>query len=250
MVLKIDIFPCLTDNYGFLIRDEASGKVACIDTPEASKIIARVEALGWGGIDYILNTHWHPDHGGGNAEVQAHFGCPIHGPPEMRQRWPLDHEVAAGDVFMLGETRLDVIALPGHTHGMIAYIDHAGGNAFISDCLFALGCGRMFEGTPEQYWGSLLKLCELPPETVLWSAHEYTLANLKFTESLGMSDALAARGAKVRGQRERGEFTVPARLSEELATNPFLVYPMREKGFAAQAAKFGELRAAKDSFVP
>lgn len=248
MVLKIDIFPCLTDNYGFLIQDEATGKVACIDTPEAARIIARVEALGWHGIDYILNTHWHPDHGGGNAEVQARFGCPIYGPAEMRKRWPLDHELVAGDVFMLGETRLDVIGLPGHTHGMIAYIDHTGGNAFISDCLFALGCGRMFEGTPQDYWQSLLTLCALPPETVLWNAHEYTLANLKFAESYGIDAALAARGAKIRAQRDRGEFTVPTLLSEELATNPFLVYPMRETGFAAQAAKFGELRAAKDNF--
>lgn len=248
MVLKIAQFPCLTDNYGFLARDEATGKVACIDTPEASKIIAKVEELGWPGIDYILNTHWHPDHGGGNAEVQARFGCPIYGPPEMRQRWPLDHELAEGDVFMLGETRLDVIGLPGHTHGMIAYIDRTGGNAFISDCLFAMGCGRMFEGTQEDFWNSLLKLSALPPDTVLWSAHEYTLANLKFAESLGVDAALAARGARVREMRDHDQPTVPMRLSEELTTNPFLVYPMREKGFAAQAARFAELRTAKDNF--
>jgi hydroxyacylglutathione hydrolase len=131
---------------------------------------------------------------------------------------------------------------------MIAYLDHAGRNAFISDCLFALGCGRMFEGTQEDYWSSLLRLATLPPDTVLWNAHEYTLANLKFAESYGIDAALAARGAKIRTQRERGEFTVPTRLSEELATNPFLMYPMRERGFTAQAAKFGELRAAKDAF--
>jgi hydroxyacylglutathione hydrolase len=106
----------------------------------------------------------------------------------------------------------------------------------------------MFEGTQEDYWSSLLRLATLPPDTVLWNAHEYTLANLKFAESYGIDAALAARGAKIRTQRERGEFTVPTRLSEELATNPFLMYPMRERGFTAQAAKFGELRAAKDAF--
>lgn len=247
MALKITIFPCLTDNYGFLIQDEASGRVACIDTPEAGKIIARAEAMGIN-IDVILNTHWHPDHGGGNAEVQARFGCPIHGAEEVRKRWPLDHVLKPGDVYQLGETRLDVIDLSGHTNGIIAYIDHAGGNAFISDALFPLGCGRMFEGTPRDYWASLLRICELPDHTVLWSAHEYTLVNLKFAESLGNDPVLAARAEKVRGQRERGEYTVPTTLAEEKATNPFLRYPLREKGFEAQAAKFGELRRLKDEF--
>lgn len=248
MALKITVFPALTDNYGFLAEDSASGLVACIDTPEASAIFAAVERLGLNGIDYILNTHWHPDHGGGNAEVQARFGCPIHGPEEVGEHWPLDHIVAPGDVFMLGETRLDVIDLKGHTHGIIGYVDHAGGNAFIGDCLFPLGCGRMFEGTREAYWQSLLRLCELRDDTTLYSAHEYTLANLKFAESLGATPALAARAEVIRARRERGEYTVPSRLAEEKATNPFLYYPLREKGFDAQAARFAELRAAKDGF--
>lgn len=247
MALKIHIFPCLSDNYGFLIEDQASGKVACIDTPEAAKIIAKADELGLM-IDYILNTHWHPDHGGGNAEVQAHFGCPIYGPEEVRKRWPLDHVLKPGDVFQLGETRLDVIDLSGHTLGIIAYVDRAGGNAFVSDALFPLGCGRMFEGTKEAFWGSLARLCDLPDDTVLWSAHEYTLANLKFAESLGVDEALKARGDRVRAMRERGEFTVPSTLAEEKATNPFLRYPMQEQGLEAQAAKFGELRALKDDF--
>ena len=247
MALKITIFPCLTDNYGFLVQDAATGKVACIDTPEAGKIITLADSMGLN-IDVILNTHWHPDHGGGNAEVQARFGCPIYGAEEVRKRWPLDHVLKPGDVYQLGETRLDVIDLAGHTNGIIAYIDRAGGNAFVSDALFPLGCGRMFEGTPQDFWASLLRLCELPDDTVLWSAHEYTLANLKFAESLGTDAALAARAEKVRAQRERGEYTVPTTLAEEKATNPFLRYPLQEKGFEAQAAKFGELRAAKDNF--
>ena len=247
MTLKIDIFPCLTDNYGYLIRDEASGQVAAIDAPEASKIIARADALGWS-VDVLLNTHWHPDHGGGNAELKAHFGCPIYGPAEVGKHWPLDHIVEAGQTFQLGETTLDIIDLSGHTLGLIAYVDRAGGNAFISDCIFPLGCGRRFEGTPQQFWGSLLRLCELPDDTVLWGAHKYALANLKFAESLGTFPALDARGADIRAKREAGQFTVPSTLAEEKATNPFLVYPMREDGFEAQAAKFAELRAAKDDF--
>ena len=106
----------------------------------------------------------------------------------------------------------------------------------------------MFEGTPQAFWTSLLRLCELPDDTVLWSAHEYTLANLKFAESLGIDAALAARAEKVRRQRERGEYTVPTTLREEKATNPFLRYPLQKKGFEAQAARFAELRAAKDNF--
>ncbi len=247
MALKIDIFPCLSDNYGFLVKDEATGKVACIDTPEASKIIARAESLGWH-IDYILNTHWHPDHGGGNAAVKAHFNCDIYGPAEVAGHWPLDHVVKPGDVFQLGETALDVIDLGGHTHGIIGYLDAKGGNVFVADCLFPLGCGRMFEGTPQQFWASLSRLAALPGDTVIWSAHEYTLANLKFAESLGTDDALTARGQRVRRVREAGQFTVPSTVAEETATNPFLVYPLREKGFDAQAAKFAEVRAAKDNF--
>lgn len=248
MGLKIDIFPCLSDNYGFLATDEATGITAAIDTPEAAKIIARVEERGLPGLDFILNTHWHPDHGGGNAEVQARFGCPIYGAEEVRKRWPLDHVLKDGDVFMLGETRLDVVGLGGHTLGVIGYFDYAGGNAFVSDVIFPLGCGRMFEGTAEQYWGSLLKLAELPDDTVLYSAHEYTLANLKFAESLSGDDVLAARGDEVRSKRERGEFTVPSTVAEEKATNPFLKYPLMEQDFSTQAARFRELRAAKDVF--
>lgn len=247
MALKIDIFPCLSDNYGFLVRDEASGKVACIDTPEASKIIARAESLGWR-VDYILNTHWHPDHGGGNAEVKAHFGCDIYGPAEVGEHWPLDHVLKPGDVFRHGETRLDVIDLHGHTHGIVGYLDAAGHNVFVADCIFPLGCGRMFEGTPQQFWKSLSRLAALPDDTVIWSAHEYTLANLKFAESLGELDALKVRGERIQRLRGAGQYTVPSTVAEEKATNPFLVYPLREKSFEAQAAKFAELRAAKDAF--
>jgi len=249
MGIKIHVFPCLSDNYGFLAVDEATGAVACIDTPEAAKIVARVEGLGLPGIDVILNTHWHPDHGGGNAEVKARYGCPIFGPAEVAEHWPLDHVLKPGDVYMLGETRLDVIDLGGHTLGHIGYVDAAGHNAFIGDTLFPLGCGRLFEGTRAQMWASLLRISQLPPDTTLYSAHEYTLANLKFAESLGMDQALRTRGARIKDMRERGQATVPSRLADEIATNPFLRYPLLEPDFAAQAARFGDLRTAKDTFT-
>ncbi len=246
MALKIDLFPCLTDNYGFLITDEASGLTAAIDTPEAPVIAARVEARGLK-LDYVLNTHWHPDHAGGNAALKAHFDCDIWGPEEARKTGPVDHILSGGDVFRLGDTRLDVLPLPGHTPGQIGYYDRTGGNVFIGDALFTLGCGKVWDTMPHM-WSSLLSLAGLPGETRLYHAHEYTLTNLRFAQSVGTHPALTARGAVIRAMRERGEATVPTTVAEELATNPFLVYPLCEKGFDAQTAKFAELRAAKDVF--
>ena len=244
--LKIDLFPCLDDNYGFLITDEASGLTAAIDTPDADVIAARVEARGLN-LDYVLNTHWHPDHAGGNAALKARFNCDIWGPQEARQTGPVDHILTGGDIFRLGETPLEILALPGHTPGQIGYYDRAGHNVFIGDTLFTLGCGKVWDTMPHM-WESLLTLAGLPGATRLFHAHEYTLTNLRFAESVGTNPGLEARGAVIRAMRERGEATVPTTVAEERATNPFLVYPLREEGFDAQAAKFAELRAAKDVF--
>ena len=248
MSLKVDIFPALQDNYGFILQDEASGQVAIIDAPEPRAISERLKALGIGHLDYILNTHWHPDHAGGNALLKKRYGVVIYGPQEVTRIAPLDHVLKAGNVFMLGETKLDIIDLGGHTLGHIGYIDRAGGQAFVADTIFPLGCGRLFEGTAEQMWGALKRIAELPDETILYTAHEYTLSNLKFAESLGADTALSDRAVKIRAMRQHGEPTVPSTVAEEKATNPFLVYPLRENDFAAQAAKFGELRRAKDNF--
>jgi hydroxyacylglutathione hydrolase len=246
MGLKIDLFPCLSDNYGFLITDAATGLTAAVDTPEAEAIAARIDARGLK-LDYILNTHWHPDHAGGNAALKDRFDCVIWGPEEARQTGPVDHILAAGDVFHLGETKLDVLDLAGHTPGQIGYWDSAGHNAFVGDAIFTLGCGKVWD-TMDHMWTSLLRLAELPGTTRLFHAHEYTLTNLRFAESLGTDRALAARGEILKAMRAQGEPTVPTTVAEERLTNPFLVYPLREAGFEAQAAKFAEVRAAKDVF--
>ena len=246
MAMRIDVFPCLSDNYGFLITDEASGLTAAIDTPDADAIAARVEGRGLK-LDYILNTHWHPDHAGGNAALKDRFGCVIWGPEEARQTGPVDHILTAGDVFELGGTQLDIIDLAGHTPGQIGYWDSVGHNAFVGDAIFTLGCGKVWDTMPHM-WSSLLRIAKLPGDTRLFHAHEYTLVNLRFALSIGIDAALTARGAVLQAMRERGDYTVPTTVAEERETNPFLVYPLRETGFEAQTAKFAEIRAAKDIF--
>jgi hydroxyacylglutathione hydrolase len=251
MPLQVHQFPCLSDNYGFLIRDAASGRTACIDTPEAGAILRELETLGWG-LDFILNTHWHPDHAGGNADLKAKTGCTIVGPKEVTRIAPLDREVGDGDTVELGETRFQVIESGGHTLGHIAYYDAADGVAFVGDTLFALGCGRLFEGTPEQMWTSLQRLAALPDDTRVYCAHEYTASNARFALSVDDSAALKARADAVFSARERGEWTVPTTIGLEKATNPFL----RAPALAARVGAAGEpdhkafaaVRAAKDSF--
>jgi hydroxyacylglutathione hydrolase len=251
MPLEVHQFPCLSDNYGFLIRDAATGKTACIDTPDAAAILRELKALGWG-LDLILNTHWHPDHAGGNAEIKAQTGCAIVGPKEVTRIAPLDREVGGGDVVALGETRFSVIESGGHTLGHVAYFDAEGHVAFVGDTLFALGCGRLFEGTPEQMWDSLQRLAALPDDTRVYCAHEYTASNARFALSVDDAPALKARAEAIFAARERGEWTVPTTIGLEKATNPFLRAPaLAERVGAAGAADaqaFAAVRAAKDSF--
>jgi hydroxyacylglutathione hydrolase len=251
MTLAVRQFPCLSDNYGFLIRDEASGKTACIDTPEAAAILKELKAVGWG-LDYIFNTHWHPDHAGGNAELKAATGCFIVGPGEVTRIAPLDREVRGGDVVELGDTRFQVIETGGHTLGHIAYYDGADRVAFVGDTLFALGCGRLFEGKPEQMWASLSRLAALPDDTRVYCAHEYTASNARFALSVDPDPALKARAEQVFAARQRGEWTVPTTIGLEKATNPFLRAPLLAgrvgKAGAPDHEAFAAVRAAKDAF--
>jgi len=251
MTLTVRQFPCLSDNYGFLIRDDSGGKTACIDTPDAGAILKELEAAGWG-LDFIFNTHWHPDHAGGNAEIKAATGCEIVGPAEVTRIAPLDRTVRGGDTVALGETRFEVIETGGHTLGHIAYFDAADEIAFVGDTLFALGCGRLFEGKPEQMWASLSRLAALPDETRVYCAHEYTASNARFALSVDDGAALKARAAEVFRARERGEWTVPTTIALEKATNPFLRAPLLAarvgKAGAPDHEAFAAVRAAKDAF--
>jgi hydroxyacylglutathione hydrolase len=239
MSLIVRQFPCLSDNYGFLAKDEASGQVACIDTPDAGAILRELDAAGWS-LNLILNTHWHADHAGGNAEIKAATGATIIAPGEVERTSPIDRKVGGGDVVELGETRFQVIDTGGHTLGHITYFDEADRIAFVGDTLFALGCGRLFEGTAEQMWASLSRLTALPDETAVYCAHEYTASNARFALTVDDGAALKARAADVFAARERGEPTVPTSIALEKATNPFLR--------AGSAQRFAAVRTAKDNF--
>jgi hydroxyacylglutathione hydrolase len=239
MALIVRQFPCLSDNYGFLARDEATGQVACIDTPDAAAILRELKVLGWS-LSLILNTHWHPDHAGGNAEIKAATGAQVIGPAEVEKIAPVDRKVSHGDIVELGETRFSVIDTGGHTLGHVTYFDAADQIAFVGDTLFSLGCGRLFEGTAEQMWASLSRLAALPDETAIYCAHEYTASNARFALTVDDAPALKARADEVFAARERGEPTVPTTIAREKATNPFLR--------AGDAAAFAAVRSAKDNF--
>jgi hydroxyacylglutathione hydrolase len=195
----------------------------------------------------ILNTHWHPDHAGGNAEIKAATGATIVGPAEVTRIAPLDRTVADGDVVELGATPFEVIGCGGHTLGHIAYFDPADRIAFVGDTLFALGCGRVFEGTAEQMWTSLTRLAALPEETTVYCAHEYTASNARFALSVDADPTLKSRAEAVFAARTRGEPTVPTTIALEKATNPFLRAPRLSPGGADHEA-FARVRAAKDGF--
>lgn len=252
MSITVHQFPCLSDNYGFLVRDDATGLAACIDTPDAKAILAELAKLGWT-LELVLNTHWHPDHAGGNAEIKAATGATVVGPAEVERIGQApDRIVAGGDSVLLGETRFEVLESGGHTLGHIAYFDAADRAAFVGDTLFALGCGRLFEGTPQQMWDSLQRLAALPDDTRVYCAHEYTASNARFALSVDDDPALKTRTGDIFAARERGEWTVPTTIGVEKATNPFLRAPQLAGRLgltgAADHEAFAAVRAAKDSF--
>jgi hydroxyacylglutathione hydrolase len=254
-MIEIRQFPSLADNYGYLVRDRSTGATAAIDTPDPEAINAALGEAGWR-LTHILNTHWHPDHAGGNLALKEKWGCRIVGPRGEAAKIPgIDELVGEGDIVALGGAEAVVIDTPGHTLGHIVYHFAADGAAFVGDTIFALGCGRLFEGAPDQMWTSLSKLAVLAPETKLYCAHEYTEANAKFALTVDpANDALKQRAAAVREKRARGEPTVPSTLADELATNPFL--RARERGVqeaiglprADAVAVFAEVRRRKDVF--
>jgi len=252
-MLQIHQFPCLSDNYGFLIHDEASGATAAIDTPDAEEIMRQADAKGWRITD-IWNTHWHPDHAGGNAAIKAATGARVTGPAEVSRIGAApDRVVDDGDVVELGVIKARVLNVGGHTLGHIAYVFDDQRVAFVGDAIFAMGCGRLFEGTPEQMWASLSKIAALPRETTLYCAHEYTESNARFAIYYDpINPDLQARVAEVKKLRAEGKPTVPMTLDIELKTNPFLRAPLLKhsimKPDATDVEAFADLRARKDSF--
>ena len=221
--LEIHQFACLSDNYGVLVRDPDRGVVAAIDAPSAESVRAALKAKGWQ-LSYILTTHHHADHTDGNLALKSETGCVIIGPRAEAAKIPgIDTEVSEGDAFRLGGYQVQVIETPGHTLGHISYVIPQASVAFVGDTLFAMGCGRVIEGTMEQMWSSLAKIKALPPETVLYCGHEYTVSNAKFAAAMEPENiALAARLAEVTALRAAGKPTLPTRLNTELATNVFL----------------------------
>jgi hydroxyacylglutathione hydrolase len=251
-MLQVHQFPCLSDNYGFLLHNSVTGETAAIDTPDAAEYLKQAEAKGWT-ITHIWNTHWHPDHAGGNAEIVEATGATIYAPKEVEQISKIDHIVAHGDKVTLGEHTANVIDVSGHTNGHVAFHIVEEGIAFVGDAVFALGCGRMFEGEPKQFWDSLDRIRRMPTATTLYCAHEYTQANAKFALHADPDNAALKEYAdEIDAKRARGEPTVPTVLSRELATNPFLRADdpalQAKWGGSAPHETFAALRAGKDNF--
>lgn len=251
-MIHVHQFPCLGDNYGYLIHDTDSHETVAIDTPDAKAYLLEADMKGWK-ITQIWNTHWHPDHAGGNAAIKEATGCAITGPAEVEGKFPIDRTVAHGDVVKIGAVQANVIDVSGHTNGHIAFHLPEAGIALVGDSVFALGCGRMFEGQPAQFWASLERIKALPAQTLLYCAHEYTASNAKFALHADPDNAaLQAYAEEIAAKRARGEPTVPTTLDRELATNPFLRADepemMTRWGGEAPYETFAALRAAKDRF--
>ncbi|RIX32394.1 hydroxyacylglutathione hydrolase [Sphingomonas edaphi] len=239
--LEVVAVPAFTDNYLWLVHDSESGATAVVDPGDAVPVLAEAERRGWR-ITSILNTHWHPDHTGGNLAVKEATGAEIWGPAGDMGRVPgLDHALSEGDRVSIGNHRAEVWEVPGHTLGHIAYVFGDDAMAFVGDTMFAMGCGRLFEGTAEQMVGSLRRLAALPPVTELYCAHEYTLSNARFAaHSFPSSKEIADRLRHVEQERLEARPTVPTTVAQERATNPFLL--------ARDVAHFAQLRAEKDNF--
>jgi hydroxyacylglutathione hydrolase len=255
MAAKTHLFLCLKDNYGVLLHDPASGATAAIDAPEAAPIEAALKSTGWRLSD-ILVTHHHGDHTAGIAELKQHYRCRVVAPQQEASKIPLvDETVREGGKVSVGELAANVIETPGHTAGHVSYWFHADKLVFAGDTLFSIGCGRVIEGTPEMMWASLLKLRDLPDDTQIYCGHEYTLANIRFAQSIEPNNrALAARAEQAARQVAAGKPTIPTTIAEEKAANPFLHADVpavaASVGLAGKPAAqvFAEVRARKNKF--
>jgi len=253
--MEVILVPCLKDNYAPVFHDAKTGATAVIDTPEVGPIRSALETRNWR-LTHILNTHWHPDHTGGNMQLKELTGCQIVGPAGEAPKIPgLERPVKEGDSVEVGSFQATVLDVGGHTAGHIAYHFPQQHVAFVGDTLFNLGCGRLFEGTPQQMWASLLKLRALPDHTVVYCAHEYTESNLRFASHLGGVAQLPERAQVIKDLRSKRQTTVPMLLGHEKATNPFLLADSQQvrlaAGLPAAATAeevFAEVRRRKDTF--
>ena len=255
MTLEIVQIPVLNDNYVYLARDPASQATAVVDPAVHEPVLAELQRRNWR-LTHILNTHHHPDHVGGNMALKEATGCRIVGPKADRARIPgIEVALSDGERWSLGAEEAVIFDVPGHTSGHIAYWFADSAALFCGDTLFALGCGRLFEGTPGQMWSSLSKLLPLPDETRVYCAHEYTESNARFAVTVEPGNAaLQERYEAIKAARAKGQPTVPSLLGEEKATNPFL-RPMSgnirlhlNMANADDVAVFAEVRKPKDSF--
>lgn len=237
--MEIVPVPAFSDNYLWLVHDEASDETAVVDPGDAAPVLAEADRRGWA-ITQVWNTHWHPDHTGGNLAIKEATGARIFGP--AGETIPgRDVGLSEGDELRLGDHVGQVIEVPGHTLGHIALIFDADGVAFVGDTLFAMGCGRLFEGTPQQMYRSLQRLTELPAETRLYCAHEYTLSNARFAAHANPDNAtIADRLSEVKQLRDHGKITLPTTVAQERETNVFVR--------ATDWEEFARLRQEKDSF--
>ncbi|WP_242218730.1 hydroxyacylglutathione hydrolase [Shinella zoogloeoides] len=251
--LEIELFACRSDNFGVLLHDPETGATASIDAPEEKPILDALARRGWT-LSHIFTTHHHGDHVDANLALKKRFGATIIGP--ARESIPgIDRKVDGGDSFDFAGRRVEVIATPGHTRGHICFHLPEEKLLFAADTLFALGCGRLFEGTPADMWASLSKLAALPDDTIVYFGHEYTLSNARFAVTVDPQNAaLAKRADDIEAQRAKGGFTAPTTIGLEKATNPFLRAAdpaiRRHLGIerAGDAEVFAEIRGRKDRF--
>lgn len=238
--LEIVPVPVLSDNYAWLIHDPESGETAVVDPSVGPPVLDAAKTRGWA-LTQVLNTHWHPDHTGGNQAIHEATGAPVTGPEEARRVYAIDRAVAEGDRIAVGGWQAEVWEIPAHTAGHVAFYFEGAKAVFVGDTLFAMGCGRLFEGTPDQMHHSLGRLAGLSDDFKLFCAHEYTLANAQFAaHAFPGNEAIGQRLAEVATARQAGQPTVPTTVGAERVTNPFLL--------AESVEQFADLRAEKDDF--
>lgn len=254
--VSVEPVPCLNDNYSWLVHDHGTGKTAVVDPAEEGPVVAALKDKGWT-LFHILNTHHHWDHTGANEVLKERFNVCIVGPKADQDRIPgIDVALGDGDEYMVGDVRVVCYDTPGHTRGHITFHLPEVHALFPGDTLFSMGCGRLFEGTPEQMWASLSKLVPLDADTRVYCAHEYTLSNATFAMHIEPHNAaLQRRWKEVEEARSKGIPTIPSVLGVELETNPFLRPQSKEiraslgiPESASDAEAFGVIRRAKDSF--